>query len=84
MALPWDAGMFEDEREHEKEKIRDVYLSGMYIVFSFMSVSWVMLEEGAEVTGAHLNSSGSFYNNGNPQRGIGPSCPINRCDPQLV
>lgn len=37
----------------------------MYIVFPFLSVGCVMLAEGAEVTGARLNSSISFYNNGN-------------------
>ena len=37
----------------------------MYIVFVCLSVSCVMLVEGAEVTGARLISGFSFYNNGN-------------------
>lgn len=32
--------------------MKDLYLSAVYIVFSFLSVSWAMLAEGAEVTRA--------------------------------
>ena len=47
--------------------MKDLYLYSMYIVFAFLSESGVMLVEGAEVTGARLNSHISSYNNGNLQ-----------------
>lgn len=55
----WDVGAA------SKEQMKDLYLSPMYIVSPFLSVSRMMLVEGAEVTGARINSGFSFYNNGN-------------------
>lgn len=53
-APPWDAGAFGYERRDQKEKITDFYLAAICFVFPF-SVSWVMLTDGAEVSGAHVS-----------------------------
>lgn len=53
----WDVWVW---GEASKEQMKDLYLSLMYIVFSFLSGSFLMLAEGAEVKGARLNSGISF------------------------